>query len=75
MASPAKSRLTISSPDLSGELAQLVERCDRTAEATGSSPVFSIVIIQGCCLGNLKGEGVEDSGAEIGGGVSTIKLN
>ncbi len=25
-----------------GELAQLVERCDRTAEATGSSPVFSI---------------------------------
>ncbi len=35
MASQAK-------PDLSGELAQLVERCDRTAEATGSSPVFSI---------------------------------
>jgi hypothetical protein len=26
----------------SGELAQLVERCDRTAEASGSSPLFSI---------------------------------
>jgi hypothetical protein len=30
-----------------GELAQLVERCDRTAEVTGSNPVFSIVFI-GC---------------------------
>ena len=26
----------------SGELAQLVERCDRTAEVRGSSPLFSI---------------------------------
>ena len=26
----------------SGELAQLVERCDRTAEARGSNPLFSI---------------------------------
>ena len=26
-----------------GELAQLVERCDRTAEVRGSSPLFSIV--------------------------------
>ncbi len=25
-----------------GELAQLVERCDRTAEARGSNPLFSI---------------------------------
>ena len=25
-----------------GELAQLVERCDRTAEVRGSSPLFSI---------------------------------
>jgi hypothetical protein len=27
-----------------GELAQLVERCDRTAEVRGSSPLFSIFI-------------------------------
>jgi hypothetical protein len=26
-----------------GELAQLVERCDRTAEVRGSSPLFSIL--------------------------------
>ncbi len=26
-----------------GDLAQLVERCDRTAEVRGSSPLFSIV--------------------------------
>lgn len=26
-----------------GELAQLVERCDRTAEVRGSSPLFSII--------------------------------
>ena len=25
-----------------GELAQLVERCDRTAEVRGSNPLFSI---------------------------------
>ena len=28
--------------DRSGELAQLVERCDRTAEVRGSTPLFSI---------------------------------
>ena len=28
----------------SGELAQLVERCDRTAEVRGSSPLFSTSI-------------------------------
>ena len=28
-----------------GELAQLVERCDRTAEVRGSSPLFSIVLL------------------------------
>jgi hypothetical protein len=27
---------------IEGELAQLVERCDRTAEVRGSSPLFSI---------------------------------
>ena len=27
-----------------GELAQLVERCDRTAEVRGSSPLFSTFI-------------------------------
>jgi hypothetical protein len=28
---------------IEGELAQLVERCDRTAEVRGSSPLFSMV--------------------------------
>lgn len=29
-----------------GELAQLVERCDRTAEVRGSNPLFSIATLQ-----------------------------
>ncbi len=29
---------------MTGELAQLVERCDRTAEVSGSNPLFSIFI-------------------------------
>jgi hypothetical protein len=36
-----------------GELAQLVERCDRTAEVTGSNPVFSIIFIGFQWLENL----------------------
>jgi hypothetical protein len=32
-----------------GELAQLVERCDRTAEVRGSSPLFSIAQSAGRC--------------------------
>ena len=28
-----------------GELAQLVERCDRTAEVRGSNPLFSICVV------------------------------
>ena len=34
------STLGLTLPD--GELAQLVERCDRTAEVRGSNPLFSI---------------------------------
>ena len=34
---------------LSGELAQLVERCDRTAEVRDSSSLFSIKFTEGDC--------------------------
>ena len=31
-----------------GELAQLVERCDRTAEVRGSNPLFSTAVFHTC---------------------------
>ena len=31
---------------MTGELAQLVERCDRTAEVRGSNPLFSTALLQ-----------------------------
>ena len=40
-----------------GELAQLVERCDRTAEARGSNPLFSISFYFSAlgCAGSVPG--------------------